>query len=65
MGCSVRVACDELEALVHAETVSDGDLYRCSSSCGLEGRENDGVLSEHHILQREIDRAVGGRMNDT
>lgn len=63
-GCSGLVACDELEALAHAESASDGNLYRCTSIGGLEGRENDGVLREHHILSREIDRPVGGRMND-
>jgi hypothetical protein len=65
VSCSVQFACDELEELAHDKTVSDGKLCRCSSICGLEGRENDEVLFEHLILPREIDRPVGGRINDT
>jgi hypothetical protein len=55
----VQVACDELEALAQVKTVSDGKLCRCSSIGALEGREDDAVLSENHILAREIDKTPG------
>lgn len=55
----MQVACDELEALAHVKTVSDGKLCRCSSIGVLEGREDDAVLSENHILAREIDGTPG------
>jgi hypothetical protein len=52
-------ACDELEALAHVKTVSDGKLCRCSSIGALEGREDDAVLSENHISPRKSDETPG------